>query len=99
MAVHPQEASHVARYSIGGIGASQGLIDLHDVVFERFMPHHLQQLLECDQTALEARFGRLPAPLDIAPAVASAVQGQAEKRQSLWAAPVRAQISVGGGLA
>jgi hypothetical protein len=66
---------------------SPGLVDLRDLVFERFMPQELHQLLALAQTALEARLGRLPAHLAIPLVVAGAVQGEAEKRQRLWASP------------
>jgi hypothetical protein len=87
VAVHLQEAPDVACYAVISIMASQGLIEPHDLVFKRFMPSDLQQLLEFGQTALYARLDRFPSHLDIAPVVTGAVQGKAEKRARLQASP------------
>jgi hypothetical protein len=68
--------------------ASQDLIDLLGLVFQRFMSNDLQQLMEFCQTAPQARLVRSPSHLEVSSVVACAVEGKTEKRKRLSASPV-----------
>ena len=88
MAGDTSEASPVARYPIIGRVASQDLIDLLGLVFQRCMSHDLQQLMASCQTAPQARLVRSPSHLEVSSVVACAVEGKTEKRKRLSASPV-----------
>jgi hypothetical protein len=87
MAVHTEEASYVPRYARIGLGASQDLVDLLGLLFQRLMAKDLQQLMEFRPATPQARLVGPPSHLEVALAVARAVEGQAQKRARLLAFP------------
>jgi hypothetical protein len=64
-----------------GIVATQGLVELGDLCFERFVSNTLQQLMKVRQTAPQARLVGFPSHLEMALVVVRKVVGQAQKRE------------------
>jgi hypothetical protein len=75
--------------------ATQGLVELGDLCFERFVPHTPQQLMKVRQTAPQARLVSFPSHLEMSLVVVRAVVGQAQKRERRWPFPLPARLALG----
>jgi hypothetical protein len=75
--------------------ATQGLVQLGDLGFERLVPHTLQQLMQVRQTAPQACLVGLPSHLEVSVVVARAVVGQAQKRERLRPFPLLPRLALG----
>jgi hypothetical protein len=75
--------------------ATQGVVELSDVRWKRFVSTTLQQLMKVCQPAPQARLVGFPPPLASSVVVARAVVGQAQTRQRLRPFPWPPRLALG----